>query len=164
MWNKQTETELPNARAAQGSGLGTTPSIATPTARPSAPTARNMSCLGSSIQIKGQITGEEDLQIDGKIEGPISLRGQKLTVGHTGQLNSEVSAREVIVHGNITGNLAVQDRVEIKRDASVVGDVKASRISIEDGAHFKGRIEIERGKPVAAEEPQAVTALVGVAN
>jgi cytoskeletal protein CcmA (bactofilin family) len=158
MWTKQTETDVPNVSPTQGRGFAVAPSSVTPTARPSSPTARNLACLGSSLEIKGKIAGEEDLQIDGKIEGPISLPGQRLTVGSTGRLNSEITAREVIVYGNITGNLLAQDRVEIKKDASVTGNITAARISIEDGAHFKGRIEIDRGKMAAAVDIESVGA------
>jgi len=104
-----------------------------------------MACLGASVHVKGHISGAEDLQIDGKVEGPVSLDGQRLTVGRTGQLQSEIRAREVAVYGKVAGNIHAKDRVEIKRDGSVVGDINTARISIEDGAYFKGRIEIERG-------------------
>lgn len=167
MWNKQQELDTPSARpspspsSAPASSFASTPAAA----RPSAPVARSMSCLGSGLEIKGVITGAEDLQIDGKVDGPITLRGQKLTIGHTGKVHSEVSARDVIVYGDITGNLLAQDRVEIKKDASVVGDIKATRISIEDGAYCKGRIEIDRGRTASAAatpEPETVNALVPV--
>jgi cytoskeletal protein CcmA (bactofilin family) len=179
MWNKQPETKAPETRTSQDSS----PSYSTPSAssapvsssRPSTPTARNMSVLGAGIEIKGQISGSEDLQIDGKVEGPIRLNGQKLTVGTTGKLHSEISAREVVVHGSVTGNLQTTDRVEIRKDASVVGDVKAARISVEDGAHFKGKIEIERGhksgssgassgSSAASEQHHDAPSLVGSAN
>ena len=164
MWNKQSEPETPSNRPAPVTNLAPAPSIAT--ARPSVPTARPLSCLGSSLVIKGKISGSEDLQIDGKVEGPVSLPGQKLTVGSTGHLNSEVDAREVVVHGKVSGNLIVQDRVDIRKDASVTGDIIASRISVEDGAYFKGRIEIERAKSFgsnasASESQTAVPELVG---
>jgi cytoskeletal protein CcmA (bactofilin family) len=162
MWTKQTEAE-PTTRPTQGNSFATTPSsMASASARPSAPVARNMSCLGASLEIKGKVTGDEDLQIDGKVEGPVSLTGHRLTIGHTGKLHSEITAREAIVYGDVTGNLNVQDRVEIKKDASVIGDIKASRISIEDGAFCKGRIEIDRGRPVPAVEPKVADELVSV--
>jgi cytoskeletal protein CcmA (bactofilin family) len=100
--------------------------------------------MGSTIVVKGEISSDEDLQIDGKVEGNISLRGHRLTVGRTANLNSEITAREVIVYGNASGNLRARDRVEIKRDGQVIGDITTARISIEDGAYFKGHIEIER--------------------
>jgi cytoskeletal protein CcmA (bactofilin family) len=164
MWNKQPELETPSVRPTpvQGSGLASTPAVS----RPIVATARNLSCLGAGIEIKGRISGAEDLQIDGKVEGPICLQGQKLTIGQTGKVSSEISARDVIVHGDVTGNLNAQDRVEIRKDASVIGDIKATRISIEDGAFCKGRIEIDRGRPssTAVSEPERVdvTALAGV--
>jgi cytoskeletal protein CcmA (bactofilin family) len=160
MWTKQTETDVPNVSPTQGRGYAATNSNATPAARPSSPTARNLACLGSSLEIKGKIAGEEDLQIDGKVEGPISLPGQRLTIGRTGRVHSEITAREVIVHGNITGNLLAQERVEIKKDASVIGDITTARISIEDGAQFKGRIEIDRGKPATAVDIESVGASI----
>ena len=172
MWNKQTEPEpLNNRPTPASSSFGTPSAVATAAARPSVPTARNMSCLGAGLEIKGRISGDEDLQIDGRVEGPISLSGQKLTIGHTGKVQSEISARDVVVYGNITGNLNVQDRVEIRKDASVTGDIKATRISIEDGAFCKGRIEIDRGgrsnstsSSVSSTETHSPTALVGVGS
>jgi cytoskeletal protein CcmA (bactofilin family) len=115
--------------------------------RPNVPAARTSACLGSTIVVKGEITADEDLQIDGKVEGNISLRGHRLTVGRTAQLDSEINAREVVVYGNAAGNLRARDRVEIKKDGQVIGDITTTRISIEDGAYFKGHIEIERAQP-----------------
>jgi cytoskeletal protein CcmA (bactofilin family) len=130
--------------------------------RPGAPVARNLSFLGPSLEIKGKISGEEDLQVDCKVEGPIALRGQKLIAGRSAQLQSEISAREIVVYGKVTGNLHAQDRVEIKRDGSVMGNITTARISIEDGAYFKGRIEIERSQAQAISEPEIVSEPVPV--
>jgi cytoskeletal protein CcmA (bactofilin family) len=102
------------------------------------------------LQIKGHITGTEDLQIDGKVEGSISLRGHQLTVGSAAQLTSEIHAAEVVVYGKVVGNVHARDRVDVKTDGSVVGDISTARISIEDGAHFKGRIEIDPAKSPSA--------------
>jgi len=162
MWNKQ-QNDLPGAATSQGPG-STVASFNPPAGQrvsTSSPAARNTACLGTSIQINGKISGEEDLQIDGKVEGPVSLQGQRLTVGRTGQLNSEIVAREVIVYGKVSGNLRARDRVEIKKDGSVVGDITTARISIEDGAYFKGRIEIERSKLHADEAPETNAVAVG---
>ncbi|HZP32024.1 MAG TPA: polymer-forming cytoskeletal protein [Candidatus Acidoferrales bacterium] len=132
--------------------------------RPGTPSARNMACIGASLEIKGRLTADEDLQIDGKIEGPVSVRGHRLTVGRSGQLNSEVTARELVVFGKVTGNVNATDRVEIKKDGGVIGDIQTTRISIEDGAIFKGRIEIDRpgSKPtsVSAVKHESVGAMV----
>jgi cytoskeletal protein CcmA (bactofilin family) len=121
------------------------PSVARPATAP-----RSSARLGSGLHIKGQLTGTEDLQIDGKVEGPISLHGHQLTVGPTAVLNSEIRASEVVVYGKVIGNLYARDRVDVKTDGSVTGDISTARISIEDGAHFKGRIEIDPAKSQAA--------------
>ncbi len=151
MWNKQSQVDVPPASPSQHASWQppqqSQPAPAPSTsARSSAPVARNLSTLGASIEIKGKISGEEDLQIDGKVEGSVALNGQRLTIGRSGQLNSELWARDVIVYGNLTGNVHASDRVEIKKDGSVTGDIMTARISIEDGAYFKGRIEIERSR------------------
>ena len=156
MWTKQTQTEVPGSSPMQQPGTAAGSSVAVAAARPTPPTSRSLACLGASLEIKGKIIGEEDLQIDGKVDGPVSLEGRRLTVGRTGKLNSEISAGDVIVHGSVTGNLRARDRVEIRKDGSVIGDIAAARISIEDGAYFKGRIEIDRPKPQAVAEPESV--------
>jgi len=140
----------------QQTGTAAGSSVANAVMRPGAPTSRSLACLGASLEVKGRISGEEDLQIDGKVDGPISLEGRRLTVGRTGQLKSEITAGEVIVHGSVTGNLRARDRVEIRKDGSVIGDITAARISIEDGAYFKGHIEIDRPKPQTVVDSESV--------
>jgi cytoskeletal protein CcmA (bactofilin family) len=107
---------------------------------PSGSTAR----LGASLHVKGEISGNEDLHIDGSVEGLVQLDDRKLTVGATAKLTADVVAREVVVYGSVKGNLRARDRIEIKKDGSVVGDLTTARIMIEDGAYFKGSIEIDR--------------------
>lgn len=102
--------------------------------------------LGASIQIKGEVTGTEDLQIDGIVDGPIRLQGHELTVGPAAQLNSEIHAGDIVAFGKITGNVHARGRVDIKKDGAITGDISSARISIEDGAYFKGRIEIDPTK------------------
>jgi cytoskeletal protein CcmA (bactofilin family) len=111
--------------------------------------SRSSARLGSSLQIKGEIIGSENLQIDGMVEGPISLDGHELIVGSAAQLKSEVHAGEVVVYGKLVGNVHARGRVEITKDGSITGDLACARISIEDGAHFKGRIEIDPGRAKA---------------
>jgi cytoskeletal protein CcmA (bactofilin family) len=155
MWNKQqTQTEpaappLPastpqSSAVAFGAPSGPRSSI------PSTAPTRSSALLGSSLHINGQIEGAEDLHIDGKVDGPISLNGHQLIVGVTAVLNSEVHAGAVIVYGKVVGNVFASERVDIKTDGSVVGDISTARISIEDGAHFKGRIEINPAKTQSA--------------
>jgi len=107
---------------------------------PAGSTAR----LGASLHIKGEISGNEDLHIDGTVEGLVQLEDRKLTVGASAKLTADVVAREVVVYGSVKGNLRARDRIEIKKDGSVVGDLTTARIMIEDGAYFKGSIEIDR--------------------
>ena len=148
MWTKQQaqpQTEPPSvpSQAAKPPVVAfSNPSTPAPMSSP----ARGSARLGASLQIKGHITGTEDLQIDGKVDGPISLRGHGLTVGPAAQLTSEIHAREVVVYGKVVGNVHARDRVDVKSDGSVVGDISTARISIEDGAQFKGRIEIDPTK------------------
>jgi cytoskeletal protein CcmA (bactofilin family) len=153
MWNKQqSPAEPPAAAPAPGPAGSVTPfSVPSTTApRLGGTTPRNSARLGAGLVIKGHITGTEDLQIDGKVDGPISLNGHELTVGSAAQLNSEIHAGDVVVFGKVSGNVHARGRVDIKKDGSIVGDISSARISIEDGAHFKGRIEIDPAKAQAA--------------
>jgi cytoskeletal protein CcmA (bactofilin family) len=168
MWTKDTQSEVPGSSAAgaspsKDSRIPGAPVNAPGINRPTAPVARTLACLGSTIVVKGQIIGDEDLQIDGKVEGPISLNGHRLTVGRTAQLKSEMTAREIIVYGNASGNLRARDRVEIKKDGQVTGNIVTARISIEDGAYFKGSIEIERGQSSGKESKETEEIPVGAA-
>jgi len=146
MWSKQTATE-PEPQP-QSQPL----SAEIDRARPGVTSALNVARIGPNLTIKGSVSGEEDLQIDGKVDGPVTIRG-RLTVGASGQLTSGVTARELSVSGKVSGNVDARDRVEIKRDGSVIGDIQTARISIEDGAIFKGRIEI--GRPAAEQAPKS---------
>jgi cytoskeletal protein CcmA (bactofilin family) len=162
MWNKQqTQPQAPAAPPPQAlaspvASPAPAPASVTAFGAPSAPrsatsaSTRTSARLGSGLHIKGQLTGTEDLQIDGKVDGPISLDGHQLTVGPTAVLNSEIHAGEVIVFGKVIGNLYARDRVDVRTEGSVIGDISTARISIEDGAHFKGRIEIDPAKSQAA--------------
>ena len=107
---------------------------------PAGATAR----LGASLHIKGEISGNEDLHVDGSVEGLIQLDDRKLTVGASAKVTADLVAREVVVYGSVKGNLRARDRIEIKKDGSVIGDLTTARIMIEDGAYFKGSIEIDR--------------------
>ena len=101
--------------------------------------------IGPSVQVKGEINGSEDLEIHGSVEGTVSLDERRLTIGPTAKVSADLSAREIVIYGSVKGNLRAKDRIEIKKDGSVVGDLSTARIMIEDGAYFKGSIEIEKG-------------------
>ncbi len=152
MWAKQqTVAEPPGVSPSQGSPTPVVPfNSSVSNSRLGGTSVRSSARLGASIEIKGQVTGTEDLQIDGKVNGPISLNGHELIVGPTAQLNSEIRAGELVVSGKVVGNVHVRGRVDIKKDGSITGDISSARISIEDGAYFKGRIEIDPAKSQAA--------------
>ncbi len=104
--------------------------------------AKAGSYLGQSIVIKGNIEGSEDIIIDGQIEGNINLQGYRLTLSSSSRLKGNVNAREIVIEGNMEGNLVATGKVKILANATLVGDITASRVAIEDGAKFKGTIKI----------------------
>ena len=151
MWSKQTPGET--AQFGAQASASNVPLFTTTSPSPShsaISASRSSARLGPSLQIRGEISGSEDLEIDGTVEGAISLNGHELIVGSTAQLNSEIHAGEVVVNGRVVGNIHARGRVEITKDGSISGDLACARISIEDGAHFKGRIEIDPTRSKAA--------------
>lgn len=100
--------------------------------------------LGRSMVVKGDLSGSEDLVISGQFEGAINVQGHCLTIGPEGKVKAEIQAARVVIHGTVHGNISVKERVEIYKTGNVVGNLVAPGISIEDGAYFKGKIEILR--------------------
>src|SRR6266576_1519962 len=140
---KPPETAAPVVKPASAKTEGK--AMSTDAMRPlSTPPAGSTARLGASLHVKGEISGSEDLHIDGSVEGLVQLDDRKLTIGATAKLTADVVAREVVVYGSVKGNLRARDRIEIKKDGSVVWDLTTARIMIEDGAYFKGSIEIDR--------------------
>ncbi len=109
---------------------------------PEPESTRGQASIGKAVKINGQIYSKEDLYVDGDVEGTIELQEHRLTIGPNGKVHSSVKAREVVVLGNIQGNVDASDKLEIRKDARLVGDIKTARIIIEDGAYFKGSIDI----------------------
>ena len=103
--------------------------------------------IGKAVKIVGQIYSKEDLYVDGEIEGTVEALEHKLTIGPHGTLHAGIKAREVVALGNITGNVEASDKIEIHKEAKLVGDIRTSRIIIEDGAYFKGSIDIVKPEP-----------------
>jgi len=124
------------------------------------PTVGDQATIGKGLIIKGEITGTESLFIDGKVEGSINLPGNRVTVGAHGNVSAGMSvcitAREIVVMGKIHGNVSASDRVDIRAEGALTGDVTAARISIEAGAFFKGGIDIRKSEP-GTEAPGART-------
>jgi cytoskeletal protein CcmA (bactofilin family) len=98
--------------------------------------------IGKSVVIKGELSGSEDLYLDGQVEGSIHLKGNNLTVGPNGQVKANVEAKGVIVQGKLEGNLMASDRVDLRKSAIVTGDIATQRIAIEEGAYLKGKVDV----------------------
>jgi len=126
------------------------------TPEPFVDTSRGSASLGKSVTVKGQIVSREDLTIDGEVEGTIELTEHRLTVGPNGKVTANIKAREIVVLGTVNGNMDVTDKIDIRREAKLIGDIRSARVVIEDGAFFKGSIDIvksDQPKP-AAPKPQ----------
>lgn len=114
--------------------------------------------LGKNVTIKGQIFAREDLIIDGEVEGTVECQEHRLTIGPNARVQAGLKAREIVIHGSIQGNVDATDKIDIKKEAKLVGDIKTSRIVIEDGAYFKGSIDISKAAANKAPTAPPVTA------
>jgi cytoskeletal protein CcmA (bactofilin family) len=125
-----------------------------------------MAHIGKSVVIKGELSGSEDLYIDGHVEGAIELKGNRLTLGPNGRVKANVNARSVVIQGRLEGNVRATDRVDLKQSAVVLGDIATQRISIEEGAFFKGGVDIQReaAKPEVKGEAKAAPAAAGASS
>ncbi len=134
--------------------------MSSPAFRPESAEHKGSAVIGKSVMIKGEIHSREDLTIDGEVEGVVELHDNRLTVGPNGKVQASVKAREIIVLGTILGNVDVTDKIDIRKDAKLVGDIRTARIVIEDGAYFKGSTDIVRpdAKPVPKTAPAAPSA------
>src|SRR5713226_6604789 len=165
MWNKRKEEEnQPKpaaATAAPANIIKETPPMSTVPATSYTPSeTRGPAVIGKSVIIKGQIFSREDLTIDGEVEGSVELHEHRLTVGPNGKLQAGVKAREIVVLGSVHGNVEASDKIDSRKDARLVGDIKTARIVIEDGAYFKGSIDIVKPEPAKSSaslpEPQVM--------
>lgn len=165
MWNRRKDEPAPNKAipaapptaselAKEGIPMSTLPSRLTDSGYDSS--RGTAAVLGKSVIVKGQIYGREDLTIDGEVEGTVELQEHRLTIGPNGKVTAGVKAREVVVLGTIHGNVEARDKVEIRKEAKLVGDIRTARIVIDDGAYFKGNIDVVRPevtKNAAAPKP-----------
>jgi cytoskeletal protein CcmA (bactofilin family) len=176
MWNKRRDEEPPRP-----SHQGIAPFAAQPTPHPveAKKEATSMSstpvrtfepenrsgnaAIGKSIKVVGQIYAKEDLYVDGALEGTVEIPEHKLTIGPHGTVQASIKAREVMALGTIQGNVEATDRIEIRKDAKLMGDIRTARIVIEDGAYFKGSIDIIRPEP-ARVSPKPPAPAAGPAN
>jgi cytoskeletal protein CcmA (bactofilin family) len=133
--------------------------------------------IGKSVIIKGELNGSEDLTIEGQVEGKIELRQNVLTIGPNGKIKAQVFAKSVVILGEVTGNVTATDKVDIRDNGSVDGDIAAPRVAIAEGAHFRGSIDMQRSgakpaetatkaeqKPAHASAPAAQPATAGASR
>jgi len=170
MWNKRRDEEPPKpytppgpAPAAPGNTSmfaptptetrKETPVSSMPVGRfePEPRSVPGQATIGKAVRIVGQIYSKEDLYVDGDLEGTVEALEHKLTIGPNGTVHAAVKAREVVALGTIQGNVEAADRIEIRKDARLTGDIKTARIIIEDGAYFKGSIDIVKPEPAKAQ-------------
>ena len=153
MWKTRKEEEPPPIQP-----LKEVSPVATPIERKSfepereAPLRGGMAHIGKSLLVKGELSGSEDLYIDGEVEGTVELKEHNLTVGPNGRVRANLHAKEVTVLGKVQGNVRASDKLEIRKSGSMVGDIVTARITIEDGAYFKGSIDIQRPDAAARAE------------
>jgi len=125
---------------------------AVPPAAPAAQQKKQSAVIGPSMSIKGEIRSREELIVDGEVEGTLESQSS-ITVGPNGKVRSNIKAREVIVYGSVRGNVEVAEKIAIREQGSLVGEIKAAGISIDDGAYFKGSIDIVRPEPKVTTKP-----------
>jgi cytoskeletal protein CcmA (bactofilin family) len=155
MWKRKEDDYTPTPEPSSA-GSSSVPVTAAPVPRAPDPVVRSgeslrsstdVATIGKSVVVKGELSGSEDLIVDGEVEGNISLRGQTCTVGPNGRVRANIEARNVIIHGKVNGDIHASERVELRKTASLAGDIATARISIDDGAFFKGGIDIQKAEP-----------------
>ena len=145
MWKRDESVKpaappAPSPAAAPTASVGAAPSASEPRAQ----LGRDMVNIGKSVIIKGELSGSEDLTIEGHVEGRIDLKGNVLTIGPNGKIKAEVFAKAVVVLGEVTGNVTASEKVDIRDNGSVDGDIASPRVAIAEGAHFRGSVDMQR--------------------
>ena len=179
MWSKRKEDELPPQRPSDKPAVAPSASAPAPAVEPQrrdiatmsspsrsfesdTPAARSSAsgsaALGKNVTVKGQIFAREDLTIDGEVEGTVECHEHRLTIGPNARVQAGLKAREIIIQGSIQGNVDATDKIDIKKEAKLVGDIKTSRIVIEDGAYFKGSIDISKATARPVPQPAGSSA------
>jgi len=157
-----TPTNVPSTTGSPTNPTAAAPPRPAETVRETARSSE-IATIGKSVVVKGELSGSEDLVVDGEVEGSIALRGQSLTIGPNGRVRANIEARNVIVHGRVDGDIHASERVELRKSASLSGDITTARISIEDGAFFKGTIDIQKPEPAPKMEPRPQTTTAAAA-
>src|SRR5215467_10220274 len=156
MWKRDEAVRPPSGQpaAAPQSPALTQPGAPAPRPEASHHMEKDIVNIGKSVVIKGELNGSEDLTIEGHVEGTIQLRDHVLTIGPNGRIKAQVFAKSVIVLGEVTGNVTASDKVDIRDNGSVDGDIVAPRVAIAEGAHFRGSVDMQR-KGGPAKDAQA---------
>ena len=163
MWKRDESVKPAAPPAANPVAAPTAPAAAAPVVEPRAHLGRDMVNIGKSVVIKGELSGSEDLTIEGHVEGRIDLKDNVLTIGPNGKIKAEVFAKAVVVLGEVTGNVTASEKVDIRDNGSVDGDIASPRVAIAEGAHFRGSVDMQRagqktpskpGNPTPAGQPQ----------
>ena len=146
MWKRDESVKpaappAPTPAAAPSAPAGSAPTVSEPQR---AQLGRDMVNIGKSVVIKGELSGSEDLTIEGHVEGRIDLKGNVLTIGPNGKIKAEVFAKSVVVLGEVTGNVTASEKVDIRDNGSVDGDIASPRVAIAEGAHFRGSVDMQR--------------------
>jgi cytoskeletal protein CcmA (bactofilin family) len=164
MWKRDEAVRTPQPAAPAPTPAASTPHEPAPRADVARAQEKDIVNIGKSVIIKGDLTGSEDLTIEGQVEGKIELRQNILTIGANGKIKAQVFAKTVVVLGEVQGNITATERVDIRDNGSVDGDLSAPRIAIADGAHFRGSIDMQRqgAKPGEAKMAEAKPAEVKV--
>ena len=153
MWNKRNDDEPQRRQMEPGPSLApAAPRPAPPAAPPAAAPQRQIAVVGASMHIKGEISTREELLVDGEVEGSLESHSL-LTVGPNGKVRANIKAREVVIFGTVKGNVEVSEKIAIREQGNLVGDIKTAGISIDDGAYFKGSIDIVRPEPKLMTKP-----------
>jgi cytoskeletal protein CcmA (bactofilin family) len=155
LWNKQRTDETPALRPQvppEPARTSAQPLVSPPPPRHEPNANRQTATIGASMQIKGEIRTHEELLVDGEVEGSLESHSL-LTVGPNGKVKANIKAREVVIFGSVRGNVEVSEKIAIREKGNLVGDIKTAGISIDDGAYFKGSIDIVRPEPKVTTKP-----------
>ncbi|HYO82606.1 MAG TPA: polymer-forming cytoskeletal protein [Bryobacteraceae bacterium] len=165
MWErKKSEPQTPAAAPAypRPTAEDTAYAPVAPAPRMAEPERRSTAVIGKAVRIVGDVISGEDLFIDGEVQGTLQAKDSRLTIGPNGKARSDIKAREVVVQGQVQGNIEAREKITIRKEGSVVGNLRTAGINIEDEAYFKGSIDIVRGEAAplkAAPAPAAPTAV-----
>ena len=156
MWKREEPPRMESPVSRSGSETPMTSTSAQSVDTAGRSLGREVVNIGKSVVIKGELSGSEDLTIEGRVEGKIELREHVLTIGPHGKIQAQVFAKSVIVMGHVAGNISASDKINIRENGTVEGDLNAPTVAISEGAQFRGSIDMQRPKQADAVQPKAV--------